>query len=501
MGKLGQILVARGWITVQQLTRALKNQNVVGGRLGTCLLEMEALTEDQLAKGLSEQLGVPAAVVDELRGVPEEVLELLPAKLARRCRAVPFRALGGRLDVAMLEARNLAGQDEIAFATGRRVKVHVALEIRIYEALEKYYDEECPSRFAHLLDRLNRARYMWEQERPERSIELPVEHLPPLDAGPFAPQPRLVPPPLPEPALPPSPRRERAARPFSTPLPVAPLAPATPLAKPSAAPLLRAVDSTAAEPQPRLADLPLRRPAPLRSVPLTPEERSALASEQATAPASAAPPAPPSAVATPPEAAPEIAARAPVGAAAAARAPQSQDAPAKSAPAPAAPATVEEVDAAFGGAADLEAVARLLLAFLARRYRRAALFQVARDRAIGWHAVGEGIDAAAFERFRVGFDQPSIFLNLRQGSGIHMGSLPPMPAHRELAQAWGGELPRDCVMLPVRLKNRLVTVIYADRAESGAPGLSLDELRRLAASTARAYERSILRKKQLSTGL
>src|SRR5215470_1738746 len=102
MAKLGQLLVARGWITVQQLTRALKNQNVVGGRLGTCLLELEALTEDLLLKGLSEQLGVPAARVEDLRGIPDEVQELVSAKLARRCRAIPFRAMGGRLDVAML---------------------------------------------------------------------------------------------------------------------------------------------------------------------------------------------------------------------------------------------------------------------------------------------------------------------------------------------------------------------------------------------------------------
>ncbi|HEV7515265.1 MAG TPA: hypothetical protein VGR07_03095, partial [Thermoanaerobaculia bacterium] len=134
MGKLGQLLVARGWITVQQLTRALKNQNVVGGRLGTCLLEMDALTEDLLQKGLAEQLGVPAARVEDLRGIPEEVQGLLPVKLARRCRAIPFRAMGGRLDVAMLDARNLASQDEIAFATGKRVRVHIGNEIRIFEA-------------------------------------------------------------------------------------------------------------------------------------------------------------------------------------------------------------------------------------------------------------------------------------------------------------------------------------------------------------------------------
>jgi hypothetical protein len=496
MGKLGQILVARGWITVQQLTRALKNQNVVGGRLGTCLLEMDALTEDQLAKGLSEQLGVPAAVVDEMRGIPEEVRELLPSKLARRCRAVPFRALGGRLDVAMLDARNLACQDEIAFATGKRVKVHVGLEIRIYEALEKYYDEECPSRFAHLLDRLNRSRYMWEREDPERATA-PAEPTEVLDMGPFAPPPKLVPPPLPEPALPPSPRRERALHPLPPLAPVSPIGGAPP-SRPLSVPLLRPPETARPAAAAELVDLPLRRPPPppLRSVPLTPEEKAALAAPERST-AAPEPPAPPSNVVP-------IAAAAPAPPSPPAPAPAAASSPVKTASAksPATPpATPEEVEDELRGTTDLEEVARLLLAFLAGRYRRAALFQVARNVVTGWRLAGEGVDNATFARFAVGFDQPSIFLNLRQGSGIHMGSLPPMPAHRELARAWGGELPRDCVMLPVRLKDRLVTVIYADRAENGAPGLPLDELRRLAAATAGAFERCIMGKKQRSTGV
>src|SRR5436309_2349437 len=163
MGKLGQLLVARGWITVQQLTRALQNQSVVGGRLGTCLLELDAISEDNLLKALAEQLGVPPVNLDDLRGIPEEVLALLPDKLARRCRAVPFRIEGSRLDLAMMDARNLGSQDEIAFASGKRVKVHVAHELRILEALERYYKEESPSRFGLLAERLNRARYFWER--------------------------------------------------------------------------------------------------------------------------------------------------------------------------------------------------------------------------------------------------------------------------------------------------------------------------------------------------
>ncbi|HEX5758283.1 MAG TPA: hypothetical protein VF121_03735, partial [Thermoanaerobaculia bacterium] len=160
MNKLGQLLVTRGWITVQQLTRGLKNQQVVGGRLGTCLLEMDSLSEDLLLKGLAEQLGVPAAGIDDLRSVPADALATLPPKVARRCRAVPVRLAGGRLDIAMLEPHNLTAQDELAFASGKRVKVHVLHEVRIAEALERYYGEESPDRFTHLLERLNRARYV-----------------------------------------------------------------------------------------------------------------------------------------------------------------------------------------------------------------------------------------------------------------------------------------------------------------------------------------------------
>ena len=72
-------------------------------------------------------------------------------------------------DLALMDPRNLSAQDEIAFASGKRVKVFVAEEMRVLEALEKYYHEECPSRFGLVLDRLNRARFLWEKPAPERA--------------------------------------------------------------------------------------------------------------------------------------------------------------------------------------------------------------------------------------------------------------------------------------------------------------------------------------------
>lgn len=478
MGKLGQLLVARGWITVQQLTRALQNQSVVGGRLGTCLIEIDAISEDLLLKGLSEQLGVPSASLDDLRGVPEEVLALLPDKLARRCRAVPFRVEGSRLDLAMMDARNLSCQDEIAFATGKRVKIHVAHELRVLEALERYYKEESPSRYSLLVERLNRARYFWEKQGTAGAgggigVESAATLATPLEDLLGGPRPPRIAPPPPLP-------------------PIAPVAPVRPA--PAPAPVARPVQVPPAAPVPAPAPVQAPAPAPAPrptarpvSIPLTEEERAALVPlAPAGSPAPAAPaPAPPPAPA-------------PVLRPASAPAP-AVVAPPPPAPAPAAPLTLGEAEAALAATHDREEVARLIAGFLTTSYRRAALFQVVRDKATAWLAQGD-IDTDKFGRFSVSLDKPSVFLNLRHGQAFHVGPLPPMPAHRELAQAWGGELPRDCVVLPVRMKDRLVAVIYADGAKKGLGGIDLAQLQGLAASAAAALQRGILHKKKGEAG-
>ena len=437
MGKLGQLLVARGWITVQQLTRALQTQQVVGGRLGTCLIEMDSISEDNLLKGLSEQHGVPTVSLDDLRGIPDEVISLLPDKLARRCRAIPFRVVGSRLDVAMLEPRNLALQDEIAFASGKRVMVHVAHELRIVEALERYYREEASSRYSMLAERLNRARYFWERDRQTE---------PPKPEDELARLPPLV--------------RPAAKSP----------------AAPAAAPAGR---KTEAPPSPR-------RPS-IQTVSMTEEERAALGTLSTPGPAARA-----AAGAGPPQASPP--APPPVSPPAAPQMPPSLPAL----------ASIGEVEAAFTRTHDREEVARIALSFLASNYRRAALFQMGRDKVSAWMAQGE-LDLPIFQKYSIGLDQPSLFLNLRNGSSLHLGPLPPMPAHRELARAWGGELPRDCVALPVRINDRVVAVLYADgglKAAKGAGGtggmggIDLPGLQRLTAATGTALERCILHRKR-----
>lgn len=512
MAKLGQLLISRGWINLPQLTRALKTQSVVGGRLGTCLLEMDILTEEQLAKGLAEQLGLPGATVEQLRSVPEEVRGVLPAKVARRCHAVPFQLIGNRLDVAMLDPRNLSGHDEVAFASGRRVRVHVAPELRIFEALERYYDEECPSRFTLLLDRLNRARYLWNEEK-EREAEEPKPAQEPipnrrraaLGLDRFADLPTLSPernagplldlPVAPTPPIPATPAKTATnifplVRPLGSgplPGPVRPPAPEQP--RPAASPLLRQEPARPAPPRPAPPQAtepsistspapapPVTVPPPIAAkvIPLTAEERADLANAASTEREAASA----SSFADVPEAA-KAAAR-----------PIAPSVP-ESRPAAAPPSTLDELSRALEATADRDDLAHLVLAFLARRFDRAALFQVARGQVTAWLARGKNVDQEAFGKYRIGLDQPSVFLNLDRGSSLYLGPLPPMPAHRELAETWGGALPQRAGMLPIRIGNRLVAVIYADGDDGSWTGFGIDMLNRLRTDFAAALERCI----------
>ncbi len=154
MKRLGDLLLELGWITNQDLARALETQQQNGGRLGTCLMEVEALSERRLGQALAQQMGVDPIKPIDLANVPEGISGLLSPRLASRLMAVPYRLLGSDLWVALLDAGNLTALDELAFATGKRLRPHVASEVRLELALERYYSRPARSRFHSLWRRI-----------------------------------------------------------------------------------------------------------------------------------------------------------------------------------------------------------------------------------------------------------------------------------------------------------------------------------------------------------
>ena len=72
--RLGALLIARGWLDRLGLERALVTQSVVKRHLKNYLLELDLISKKQLNCALSQLLGVPAAAIDDLRNVRDEVI-------------------------------------------------------------------------------------------------------------------------------------------------------------------------------------------------------------------------------------------------------------------------------------------------------------------------------------------------------------------------------------------------------------------------------------------
>src|SRR5439155_15822004 len=79
---LGDLLVAGGLITRDQLAQALRKQKGSTEKLGSILVRMHFINEDQLAGFLSQQYGVPSITLSSVN-VEMNVLQLLPGGIAR----------------------------------------------------------------------------------------------------------------------------------------------------------------------------------------------------------------------------------------------------------------------------------------------------------------------------------------------------------------------------------------------------------------------------------
>src|SRR5271168_1112979 len=136
--RLGEILVKDSLITADQLRQALDHQKKTGGRLGTCLVKLGLVSDDDITAVLSRQYGVPSINL-KFYEVDPAVIKLVPQETAVRYQIVPLSRVGSTLTIAMTDPTNVFAMDDIKFMTGFNVEPVVASETAITEAIHKFY--------------------------------------------------------------------------------------------------------------------------------------------------------------------------------------------------------------------------------------------------------------------------------------------------------------------------------------------------------------------------
>ena len=119
--RLGDLLVARGIATDEEIADALDEQERTGSRLGDVLVHSGVVSEPELVAILAEQFELPLVDLSEYEPDPA-ALELIPEPLARHLRVVP---------IAMDETTlYLAIADVLDDDTVAALREHTSLELR-----------------------------------------------------------------------------------------------------------------------------------------------------------------------------------------------------------------------------------------------------------------------------------------------------------------------------------------------------------------------------------
>lgn len=151
--KLGELLVKEGLITREHLRLALERQVIFGGRIGTNIVELGILTEDEFTKFLSRHLKIQVVESSQLVSIDEEIIACISKEMAEKYKAIPFKKEKNRLHVAMLDPKDINLLDEFRFASGYDIIPYAASELRILYALEKYYGVKRDLRYISIFDR------------------------------------------------------------------------------------------------------------------------------------------------------------------------------------------------------------------------------------------------------------------------------------------------------------------------------------------------------------
>lgn len=341
-------------INRDQFEEALRNRVLYGGKIGTSLIELGYISEEELARFLSDKLSVPYVNQDQLLHIPQKVIELLPRELALKYGAIPLSLEKKRLSLVMSDPADLIAIDEISFITGYSIRPLITPEVRLIQALGIYYQTPVDFRFQKVIDRI-------EAEQ--------IDLIEPLDE-------ELSPTNLDEASL----------------------------------DEVEIVEGAGWSER-------IRFFAP------------------------------------------------------------------------------SELSKGLARADSREEIADLVIAYLAGRFERAAIFMIRNDSATGWKGVLNQEPIIEITEICIPLGEPSVLKTVVDGAGLYLGPFTDTPMNRKLLEGMGGGRPKSVLLAPLIVSGRIVTILYADSDRDMAE--KVPELQKLLSKTALAFEALICREKIL----
>ncbi|MEY4528519.1 MAG: ral secretion pathway protein [Nitrospirota bacterium] len=132
---LTEVLIRHG-LAREPIDQALRRLGGASMALGQTLVSEGVLSEEQLAKALAEQYGLPYEPLTDFR-VDQQFYESISVKLMQRHPFVPMWERAGVLTIAIADPQNVLGLDELELLIGKPLERVVSSRSAILSALER----------------------------------------------------------------------------------------------------------------------------------------------------------------------------------------------------------------------------------------------------------------------------------------------------------------------------------------------------------------------------
>lgn len=139
--RLGELLVAAGTISEEELARGLALQKGTKERLGTVLISNNIITEEKLIEALQLQLGIEFVDLTKVN-IPTELAQALPKNIAKQYQVVPVRVVKDELYLAMSDPMNFYAIEEVRKAVRKKVVPMVATAAAVERSIQVLYGNE-----------------------------------------------------------------------------------------------------------------------------------------------------------------------------------------------------------------------------------------------------------------------------------------------------------------------------------------------------------------------
>ena len=145
--RIGEMLLAQGYITQEQLDKALETQKTSGKRLGRTLVDLGYMPEERLIEILSRQFEVPYVKLDNFN-IDPEAYTYLPEDMCKQYKVVPLfvqkgederRQVRSVMTIAMTDPTNMRTISIVKFKVRMDVDIVMASEADVMKAIERVF--------------------------------------------------------------------------------------------------------------------------------------------------------------------------------------------------------------------------------------------------------------------------------------------------------------------------------------------------------------------------